>query len=376
MKKKLFLIFLLLLLMPIFSVKAASITRKDIQGNTTATVGKEFSLSFYVEYDGVKKGTIDTLGVGGVVFELSFDDDVFVITGARNHEFDTKIGKENGKHYVMSTINENDPFKNKCVDEVLFCADYLTTITFYVKDTTKTSTDIKMGETSAILFKVGSDYSESDAVVITNNNVKSHTINITKNEEVTRTEPSSIVSNSKPGDVVAKAESKVSKAKEKATTTKISTTTSKALSSNNNLTSIEIKDNKIEFNKDVLEYKIYVDKKINSLSINAIKEDLDANVNVIGADDLKANNNKVLIEVTAKNGDKKTYVINVERSKEKKIISEEDEEVKPKFKLSKKAIKIIIIVLIIMSIIGLIYFVISYKKNKKLDKLLDDFDKF
>lgn len=373
MKKSLFLILSLLFLVPVLNVRAASITRADASGTNSATVGKEFSLSFYVSYSGVQKGTIDTLGVAGVAFELIFDDSVLAITDVSSSDFDTEIGKENGRYYVVSTVKDSDPFKNKCVDEVLFCADYLTTITFYVKDTDKASMDIQMGETSVVLFKVGSDYLESDAVVITSLGDKKRTINITKSEELISEEPSSIVSDSKPKNVISKAETKVSNAKVNSNVSKNSTTTHSVASANNNLSSLEIKDNKINFNKEQLEYKIYVDKKVNTLDIKATPEDLESEINIIGEDDLKANDYKVLIEVTAKDGSKKTYTINVGYDEENKVT---DDTYPTKFKLSKNTMKIITALLIVTALVSIIFFVISYKKNKKLDKMLDDFDKF
>lgn len=51
-------------------------------------------------------------------------------------------------------------------------------------------------------------------------------------------------------------------------------------------------------------------------------------------------------------------------------------EIKNKNIIDKKIIKIIIIIVICILIIGIIYMIIIYKKDKNLDKMLDDFDKF
>lgn len=374
MKKRLLFILMVLFLIPFINVKAASINRVDVSGTNSAKVGDKFSLTFHIGYSGIQKGSNNTMGVGGVLYNISFDDSVFLITNISSNGFDTQIGSSNGEYYIVSTINESNS-NNKCTDEVLYCSDYEATITFYVKDTDKKSSGIKISNGSAVLFQVGSDYDEEDAVVITSSSESTQLINITKSESVVVEEPKSIVSDSVSKNIVSNSENKISKVKQN-TTIKNVTTTKKNNSnpSNNYLASLRIKEHKINFDKEVLEYKIYIDDKVNTIDVEATSESETSTINIIGADDLRNNDYKVLVEVTAKDGSKKTYTINVERDKVQKVNKNEDDNVK--FKIDKKIVRIIVILAIGVLIIGIIYFVITHRQNKKLNKMLDDFDKF
>lgn len=374
MKKRLLFILMVLFLIPFININAASINRVDVSGTNSAKVGDKFSLTFHIGYSGIQKGSNNTMGVGGVLYNISFDDSVFLITNISSNGFDTQIGSSNGEYYIVSTINESNS-NNKCTDEVLYCSDYEATITFYVKDTDKKSSGIKISNGSAVLFQVGSDYDEEDAVVITSSSESTQLINITKSESVVVEEPKSIVSDSVSKNIVSNSENKISKVKQN-TTIKNVTTTKKNNSnpSNNYLASLRIKEHKINFDKEVLEYKIYIDDKVNTIDVEATSESETSTINIIGADDLKNNDYKVLVEVTAKDGSKKTYTINVERDKVQKVNKNEDDNVK--FKIDKKIVRIIVILAIGVLVIGIIYFVITHRQNKKLDKMLDDFDKF
>lgn len=374
MKKRLLFILMVLFLIPFININAASINRVDVSGTNSARVGDKFRLTFHIGYSGIQKGSNNTMGVGGVLYNISFDDSVFLITNISSNGFDTQIGSSNGEYYIVSTINESNS-NNKCTDEVLYCSDYEATITFYVKDTDKKSSGIKISNGSAVLFQVGSDYDEEDAVVITSSSESTQLINITKPESVVVEEPKSIVSDSVSKNIVSNSENKISKVKQN-TTIKNVTTTKKNNSnpSNNYLASLRIKEHKINFDKEVLEYKIYIDDKVNTIDVEATSESETSTINIIGADDLRNNDYKVLVEVTAKDGSKKTYTINVERDKVQKVNKNEDDN--DKFKIDKKIVRIIVILAIGVLIIGIIYFVITHRQNKKLNKMLDDFDKF
>lgn len=65
-------------------------------------------------------------------------------------------------------------------------------------------------------------------------------------------------------------------------------------------------------------------------------------------------------------------------NKQKSIKSNKDEkdDDKPKFKITKKIINTAIIIGLIVLVISCIFIVVSHKKNKRLDKMLNDFDKF
>lgn len=82
------------------------------------------------------------------------------------------------------------------------------------------------------------------------------------------------------------------------------------LSSNNYITSLIIKNHAIDFSSDVYKYTITTrDKKLN-LSISL--EDDKATYEVEGNKNLK-DGSKIVIKVTAENGDKREYILNIEK---------------------------------------------------------------
>ena len=99
-------------------------------------------------------------------------------------------------------------------------------------------------------------------------------------ESVNTTEPKSIVTNGSSKSIISKAESKISKASESDAKTSKKETTTAQNKSNNYLSSLKIKNHAIDFNKDKLEYNIYVKDEENKLTINAKAEDTNANIKI------------------------------------------------------------------------------------------------
>lgn len=369
MKKKILLVLAFVLLMPIMSVKAASITRLDVSGGSNATVGSYINVSFYVDYSGVQKNTTNSMGVGAVVYELTFDDTVFSVTKTSSSGFDTTVVNENGRYYVTSIINDSDA-SNKCADGVLYCNNYVATITFYVKDTDKQSSNISISNGNVILYEVGLENEKE--TIINSYSESTHVVNITKTDSQTVEEPKSIVSSGSKQSAINQAEKKISKVQEKTVTTKATTTVIDK--SNNYLSSLRVKNHRINFNKDTLEYKIYVKDDEKKLDIEAKAESDKAIVKITGADDLKKNNDVVLIEVTSQDGKVRTYKVNIGHYGKAKKDEEGDN--KKKISLSKNQIRIIIISASAVVVLAGIVLVIKVRNNKKLDKMFDNFDKF
>ena len=284
--------------MPIMSLKAASISRLDVTGPDSASVGDSFSVSFYIDFSGIDK---NTLGVGGVVYELAFDDSILSITKAYSSGFDTEVTTQDGRYFVASVINDGN-LASKCSDGILHCGNYVATLTFYVKNANASNTGIKIGNGNALLYKVGSNYNESDSNIITSYSETSHLINVINKESVSTTEPKSIATNGSSKSIISKAESKISKASQNDVKTSKKETTTAQNKSNNYLSSLKIKNHAIDFNKDKLEYNIYVKDEENKLTINAKAEDANANIKITGADDLKNSNDLVTVEVTSEDG--------------------------------------------------------------------------
>ena len=84
-------------------------------------------------------------------------------------------------------------------------------------------------------------------------------------------------------------------------------------STNNYLDSLSVDGYSIspKFNKNTTKYNISVPNNIRTVKINANSEDKKATVNGTGNKNLKEGKNKFEIVVTAENGNKKTYVLNV-----------------------------------------------------------------
>ncbi len=84
-------------------------------------------------------------------------------------------------------------------------------------------------------------------------------------------------------------------------------------SSNNNLSSLSVSEGTLAFNKATTSYTVIVDNAITGVTISATAEDPKATVSGTGTKSLKVYSNTFNIVVTAENGSKKTYKINVVR---------------------------------------------------------------
>ena len=82
-------------------------------------------------------------------------------------------------------------------------------------------------------------------------------------------------------------------------------------SDNNNLSSLNVEGFEFEFDKNKTDYSISVPNDTKSVKIGATAEDGKARVNGIGDFEVKEGDNLIEVVVTAENGDKKTYKLNV-----------------------------------------------------------------
>lgn len=83
--------------------------------------------------------------------------------------------------------------------------------------------------------------------------------------------------------------------------------------SNNNLGSLSIKDQTINFNKNTLNYSLVVNHDVEKINISATAEDKTAKVTGMGDKDLNLYSNIFEVVVTAENGNQKVYTIEVIR---------------------------------------------------------------
>ena len=104
------------------------------------------------------------------------------------------------------------------------------------------------------------------------------------------------------------------KAENGSTSTYIITINKRDTRSNNNyLSSLTISTGELKFNKSVNTYNVVVDNKIDNITINAKAEDSKSSITGVGSKKLKVYDNSFEIVVTAENGSKRSYKINVSR---------------------------------------------------------------
>ena len=148
-----------------------------------------------------------------------------------------------------------------------------------------------------------------------------------------------------------------------------------AKSSSALLKSLSIESYDIEFDKYLLEYTIQISDEINSLKVKAEPEDNKATYKIMGADNLKANGNKVEVEIIAEDGSKKTYTINAKATigkvEQKTQLKKEQAEKQTKAKINKQFVNYMVYSALGVFVLIVIGFVISKIKNRKLDKMLD-----
>ena len=117
-----------------------------------------------------------------------------------------------------------------------------------------------------------------------------------------------------------------------------------SLSSDNTIKNLIIKNHKIDFSKDKLEYDITVDGDTDKLDMIITLNDEKATYEVIGNENFKEGNNKVYIVVIAEDGKTRKYIINVKKKKKEK-------------RRESNSSRNVIIVLLVLIIIGLIYII-------------------
>lgn len=142
-------------------------------------------------------------------------------------------------------------------------------------------------------------------------------------------------------------------------------------SDNNYINKLEIKNYNLNFLKDKNDYSIEIDNEVNNLDITVILDDNNSTYEIIGTNDLKANNYKVSIEVTSESGIKNIYTINAKIKNENKT---EENILTPSAEIKEDTKKITFNKnYLIYSSIGLLLIIliitfISYINNKKIDK--------
>ncbi len=367
MKKKFVFIIFVFLLIPFNVCFASSIKSVEFRGPESATVGDKIYASLLIEFEGIHKGDINSDGIAAVSYEINFDDEVLEIIdiGSDGDIWDSEISKNGDNYIITAAINEKDPFKNKCIDGYLYCASYLETITFLVKDTNKSSVTFSWGNVQTGVMPVSKiqDLETIDDIIDNLQILTYRTstglwplskIEINKKDEISNNEPSKNNVVSKENNIVKNNTANNSESDEDKT-------------KNCYIKSLKIKGYNIDFHKKISIYNLNVAKDVNSLDLEVELEDENSRYEIIGADNLKENNYEVKIKVISVDKKIKTYTIKVSYNEESENNKNSDK------KFSKKQIIAISIGvgLILLSIISL-----KVALNIKDRKKFKNFDKF
>lgn len=92
-------------------------------------------------------------------------------------------------------------------------------------------------------------------------------------------------------------------------------------SNNTYLKSITIKDNNIDFNKEITNYEINISHDIDNIEIEALPEDNKSKVTIEGNTNLEIGTNKAIITVTSEDNSTREYIINIIKKEEGYILS-------------------------------------------------------
>lgn len=363
MKRNIVSILLLLFILIPFNVKAIAIKNVDITSNDNVKVGEEVLLKVNINFSEDSNLNTNNLGIWMLNYEIIYDNNALIATDFISDDWESALYEENGKYYILSAVKENVSSPNKCSDGLLQCSNYEVTIKFFVRNTEKSSTSVGINNIEAGLLMVPTEagnYDTNNISLIEGNGYNVKTIKIAKTENQVVNEPQNIISNTKPN---------VNKQPE---ITNPNVPNENAEKSNNNyLSSLTIENYEIDFEKNKHNYRITVPNDVNKLNLNIELEDSKASYTIIGADDLEKNDYKVQVEVTAENGEKSTYTINVKRPKVEEEVANEKES----FHLDKKYIIFGCIGLGIILIIIIIVVIINKINDRKLNKALDELDK-
>ena len=373
--KILTMIMALMLLLP-NSVKAVNLSSARIGKDMTVKTGDTFTVPLYLSFTDVSPKDPNSFGIGGVVFDLEYDDTVFKFIEANSSGFNSEIIEEDGEFVITSAISGEDLLSNSCADNILYCGEYGVSITFYVKDTTKESATIKINEAAIIGWKLENgtrdSYLEKDMKTYTSRVDKSVTITI-KKQTIKEEEPETITKttdgNKKEANIAGAVDKKIEQNNDN-----LNTNIDNTKSNNNYLSKLEVDGYLIDFYKRTNEYNLELEKGKNRLFINAELEDKTATLEIIGADNIKANNNKIEVIVTAENGSKNTYTINITYEEDGKKKSLDDINIIKKVKDFFIEYKMYFIigagVLVLLIIVGIIINKISDNKlGNKFDNL-------
>ena len=289
MKKRLSIMTIIICLFTLFSnvidVKAGTVNL-NINGSDTVVVGNTIDLT-------VRASDITGFsgGLATVQGDISFDDNF--LTYVKYQNASSSLSSSYGtttKRFVSLGMG----------GEYISSSDNLITITFRAKQVGTTDVGINnivVGDTKAIVHSANANVKHI-------NRVGESTDNNNNN-------------NSSDGNKVDKNNGNKNNSNKNSSGNK-TTSNSKTKSSDNDLESLTINNAKISpsFQKSITTYNVTVPNEVSKLVIDYKKSDEKATVSIVGNENLSVGNNVVKIIVTAEDGSKKTYVLNVLKTKD------------------------------------------------------------
>lgn len=377
MKK--FLIFIILFVILPTNIFAASVTGATITGDKSGNGGDKIYITFDVNLSGLDPSSTDKDGIVYIFFNFHYDDRLLYLTEVES-DLNTLVFYNTDKkiHQSISSISEN--MANACSDKVLFCGNnHKIKLEFKVANNELTEitdyTVIKLDKILLGTLKVGEILNMSDNDISKKTKFTEYPINIEHKISVryingiTYTEPDTVVKETPEKDTTETIKDIIPEIKKETPTPKDDTTPTTPSppkkSSNTNLSKLEVKNYDIGFTKEKDYYELYIDdENVNSLEVLAELEDSKSTYEIKGSDDLKASNNRITIDVSSENGDKKTYTINV---KTKHVYKEKEKEETVKifnYEIKKRYVKYAIIAFIIIVVLIILKVVITILKDR------------
>lgn len=323
--KKFIIILLLMVIIPLKVQASVTITNANIQGPAEAKIGEKIIVKYSLDITGLDKTKEDSDGVYGVILSLALNEKTFTPTAIKSDmdSYVIKYKDENDLRFILSEVTSTT--QNKCRNNTLFCGSkYEVEVEYQINDTTEKQAQIILASALMVTYPVNADdMTEENQKDVSYGILKEYTINIIDTDtsgepakDITMLYDDLIKDNDEdhieikdpPPQVTTKPITQTTTTKPQTTTT---TTTEEKQSRNTKIKTLEIKDAeyKFDYTKNYLE--VFIKQDINSLDINIELEDPKSTYEIIGADDLRKNDNRVKIEVSSENGQKRTYTLNV-----------------------------------------------------------------
>lgn len=320
MKRKFLILLLICLLIPfhVEAIDSVLVTGSNITGVGEAKVGNEIDLSFSINFSGVGDTGDHAFYIAGIEYGIECNQQVLLPTTFTHDAWNTQVAGDSGRYSVYAIYDGNDAFSTQCQDEV-FCNNINTTIRFFVKQTTDVVTMVKINNVKVWYVDLA-QVDENNLEESIKNNMHQYSVSpntyksilINQTEQTELQEPKSEIgtTQTETPSVPPITENIQDKVAPKITSTPSPSENQVTEKSNNNfLSSLQVESYDLSFDKNKNDYEIEIKKDVNTLNVTASLEDGKATYNIIGADNLKENNHQVKIEVTAENGEKRTYTI-------------------------------------------------------------------